>query len=293
MVKIKLITRVLLVFMITSLHVSFFTPVFANPAPVHLMYYSGGLVPNENVSISILHAEVLIHADTSNLDSLGEMKFSGNYTIFNHGSHLNISIAAPFLFYPTNNCSILVNGSITPYLLYYEWEDEAESWNPYLVNRSELSLYDHFWLVINVSIPENVSLELQYRFSTPSNLYFTKWGRYYLIYDVGTSRLWNGNITEHVEINIHGNLPNTIYNEEECVVQDIYDGKNYNWNWDNKRISVNYVGVSYYFDNRDNNEYNVFFVLLIATPLGVLSLITYITFKILKSRTSKKLKKYL
>lgn len=281
MVKTKLTTRLFLILVITSVNASLFTRVCSNPAPVHLMYYSGGLIPNENVSISILRAEVLIHANTRDLDSLGEMTFSGNYTIFNHGSNLNVSIAAPFLFYPTNNFSILVNDIITPFLFYYEWEDEAESWNQYLVNRSELSLRDHFWLVCNVSIPENASLELQYQFSTPSNLYFPKWGSYYLIYDVGTSRLWSGNITEQVEINVHGKLPNTIYNEEECVIQDIHDGESYNWNWDDERISVNYVGVSYYFNNMDDNGYfiDVIFVIFIATLLGVLSIITY---KILK-----------
>lgn len=281
MVKIKLTTRLFLILVIISVNASLFTRVCSNPAPVHLMYYSGGLVPDKNVSISILHAEVLIHANTSDLDSLGEMFFSGNYTIFNRGSNLNVSIAAPFLFYPTNNCSILVNDTITPFLFYYEWEDEAESWNQYLVNRSELSLQDHFWLVCDVSIPENASLELQYRFNTPSDLYFPKWGYYYLIYDVGTSRLWNGNITELVEINVHGKLPNTIYNEEECIVQDIYDGKSYNWNWDDERISVNYVGVSYYFNNMDDNGniIDVILVIFITTLLGVLSIITY---KILK-----------
>lgn len=283
MVKTKLITILFLILTITSVNGFLFTRVCANPAPVHLMYYSGGLIHKENASISLLNADVVIHANTSDLNSLGEMTFNGNYTIFNHGIHINISIAAPFLFYPTNNCRIIVNDSITPYFLYYEWETEAESWNQYLVNRTDLGLSDYFWLVCNVSIPENASLKIQYQFSTPSNLYFPKWGHYYLIYDVGTSRLWNGNITEHVTINVHGNLPNTIHDEDECNILDIHNGKSYNWNWDNKLINVNYVGVSYYFNNRDI-DLTFIFAFLIITFIGVISVITY---KILKNNSRK------
>ena len=253
MINKKILVKLLLIVVIISLNGPSVKTVFANPAPAQFLYYAGGFIPEEDVNITLLNADVLINANTSDTKSLGEMTFNGNYTIFNHDKTANITIAAPFKFYPTNNCIITVNGSITPYRLYMLWEDDAEPWNQYLVNRTELPLDYYFWLLCNISIPENHSLRISYAFSTPSNIYPPiSWGHYYLIYDVGTSRLWNGNITEEVNINVHGNLPDTIYYEEKCNVQNLNDGKSYTWNWNNERIKTNFVGVSFYFSNIPN-----------------------------------------
>ena len=253
MIKKKIFAILLLVFVIISLSGSSVKPVFAKPLSAQRLYYAGGFIPDEGVNISLLKADVLINANTSDFNSLWEMTFNGNYTIFNHDETANITIAAPFRFFPTNNCTITVNGSITHYLLYFRWEDDAEPWNQYLVNRTEIPLDYDFWLVCNISIPENHFLHISYAFSTLSVTYhLPTWGNYYLIYDVGTSQLWNGNITEEVNINVHGNLPDTIYYEEKCNVQNLNDGKSYTWNWDDERIKTNFVGVSFYFNNIPN-----------------------------------------
>jgi hypothetical protein len=279
----KVFTLFLLIIAICSC--SLISQNLANPAPVSLMYYTGGLIPQENVNITLLEANVLIHANTTDLNALGEMSFSGNYIIFNHGSQANFTIAAPFEFYPTNNCRIIVNSTNTPYILIHAWESEADYWNPYLVNRSDLNLYDHFWLLCNVSFPQNSTLEISYQFNTTSNIYFPKWGYYYLIYDVGTSRLWNGNITERVEICVHGNLPNKIYYEEICNTIDLEDGKSYEWNWNNEVIYVNYVGVSYYFNNLNNRNWLDFLITIIII-VSIISVLLFI-YILIKRRAKK------
>jgi hypothetical protein len=204
------------------------------------------------------------------------MTFNGNYTLFNHGEKINISIAAPFLFPPTNNCKIIVNNTITPYILLYQSQMDMDPWKQYLVNITGIKLDEYFWLICNISISENSSLEMKYQFTTTGDIYNPKWGRYYLIYDVGTSRLWNGNITEYINMNVHGEPPNTIYYEEKCCIFDICDGRRYSWNWDNEIMNVNYVGVSYYFGNDPNNDfpdlmaliaYTLILVFLIGLPI--------------------------
>lgn len=268
LMKTKVLIKFYLIIFFIGLSGSHIRFAVSNPAPVQLVYYAGGFIPDEEINITLLEASVLIDANTSNFNALGEMKFNGNYTIFNHDSSANITIAAPFHFYPTNNCIITANGSITPYILYDQWEDEADIWDEYLVNRTEVPIkYNHFWLLCNIYIPENHSLEISYKFSTPSGIYYPKWGYYYIIYDVGTSRIWNGNITENIVINIHGNFPDTVYNEEICTIQDCYDGKSYTWNWDNERIDIDYVGVSFYFGSNPSNPY------LFITYLQILSLL--------------------
>jgi hypothetical protein len=238
--------ELLLILLFINLNVSIIKPGSANIAPT-LLRYAGGFIPDIDVNITLLHANVLINADTSDIISFGEVSFSGNYTIFNHGKSVNMTIAAPFAFHPTNSCKIMVNSSNTQYLLYRDWETEAEPWELYMVNRTEVPLLSYFWLLCNVTIPENHTLLISYEFSTFGHDYFTKLTNYVLVYDVGTSRIWNGNITEEVNINIHGKLPDTIFYREKCNVQDLSDGKNYRWNWDNERITTNFVGVLYSF----------------------------------------------
>ena len=272
-----------------GLNGSFLKDAFSNPAPVQLLGYAGGFIPEEEINISLLDASVLIDANTEDFNTLGEMSFSGNYTIFNYDNSANITIAAPFHFYPTNNCIIMVNGSITPYILYNYWEDEAETWNEYLVNRTEIPVYNNFWLLCNITIPENHSLEISYEFNTPSDIYYPKWGYYYLIYDVGTSRIWNGNITETVSINIHGNLPETIYNEEACTIEDCYDGKSYTWNWINECIEFDYVGVSYYFGYPPNNPDIISIIIWSLILVGIIAIpIVIFWYSIYTKRRNKK-----
>ena len=243
--------------------------VYSNPAPVQLFYYAGVFIPNEDNNMTLFNANVVIDANTSDFNSLGELYFNGSYTIFNDGEFVNMTIAAPFNFFPTNECVISVNGTSTPYILYYSWDDESEVWESYLVNRTEFKWQEHFWLLCNITIPAKSSLQISYIFKLSENEYYPKWGNYYIIYDVGTSRVWNGNITEDVSINIHGNLPDTIYNEEKCIIKYIGDGKCYSWNWDNERINVDYVGVSYYFGSPPS-YLDIFSIIITCTIIGLL-----------------------
>ena len=76
-----------------------------------------------------------------------------------------------------------------------------------------------------------------------------------IYYDVGTSRAWNGSITESVEFKAHKKLPNSYStigpdsNNYSCTVSNISDGRSYVWEWVDEIIMIDSVYISY------NNPY--------------------------------------
>ncbi|MFX1593855.1 MAG: hypothetical protein ACFFCL_14270 [Promethearchaeota archaeon] len=266
----KEITLLSIILLLTNLNIIIINKSVADPAPIPITSYSGGLLPKENVTLSLISANVLIDADTSNLKYLGGISFNGNYTIFNPDDDINLTIGAPFEFYPVENCTVLVNDTSIPYSIIHDHdideEYDSEIWNQYIYNRS---LVDQgFWVLCNISINRSTYMKLQYIFNIPKPEFPYTFGYYRIIYDVGTARLWNGNVTETVKIRTHGNIPNSIYNEDLCVISDISDGKCYQWDWNEEKIEINYVGLNYYFDFQ--NEYNYVYysmkIMLIFVP---------------------------
>jgi hypothetical protein len=217
----------------------------------------------------------------SSLNYPGYVKFEGNYTIFNPDEDINITIGAPFHFHPPENCTVLLNGTSSIYDIVYDnqlYQYQIDIWNQYLYIRSSYDIdnffFNGFWIIINISIPQNTEIKLYYEFqSAPQYNYYLIEGYYKIIYDVGTARLWNGNIIENVDIRVHGHLPNSIYEKESCTITDLSDGKSYCWNWNNERIWINYVGLHYYFNSNDyyNSFYNSIKISLMigVTLLGV------------------------
>lgn len=210
-------------------------------------------------------------------DYPGPESFNGNYTIYNPKESLNLTIGAPFAFFQIENCTVLVNGTSVPFITKNDYQidyaNESRIWNQFMYNRS-LPTYLFFgsWILINISIPEKTYLNLEYKFHSPRHSRYIVEGYYYVIYDVGTARLWNGTITETVEINVHGNLPISVYEGQSCTISDIFDGKSYRWEWNNENIDVNYVGLYYYFNFDD--YYNPLYY---SIKISLISIITFLS----------------
>jgi hypothetical protein len=277
----KKLLFLLFILVFSNLNLSKFKNSIANPSYVTIIPYSGGLLPAENVSLSLTNANIIIDADMSNLNYHGPIKINANYTIFNPDEDINITIGAPFTFHTPENCSVLLNGTDVTYDIIYDdelYDYQIDIWNQYLHNRSSYEIidffpFDGFWIIVNVSIPQNTEVILSYEFQTPQESWYIVEGYYKIVYDVGTARLWNGNITEKVEITVYGHLPNSIYEPELCVISDLLEGKSYCWNWDNQRIEIDYVGLYYYFNFDD--YYNPFYfgikisLMTVVTLLGI------------------------
>lgn len=279
MKRIKKLFLTSLFLLLLSLNITKCEKSVANPIP--LIRYTGGILPKDNYSLSLISADVKIDADTSNLNYLKGVSFKANYTIFNPDDEVNVTIGAPFQFYPSNNCTVSVNGTLIPFEILEEGEIQSEIWYEYLITCYDRHYFSIYWISCNITIPKNTSIEIQYEFKKPKPTYSSTPAYFDIIYDVGTARLWHGNITEIVEIRVHGHLPSSIYNEHLCNITDISDGVCYIWEWIDERIDVDFVGLCYDFDNQNQLLFEIIFIILISIPIigGIGLIIAIIYYK--------------
>ena len=70
-----------------------------------------------------------------------------------------------------------------------------------------------------------------------------------IYYDVGTSRAWNGTISERVEFKVYGKTPDSYSSSRNCTISDITNGKSYAWEWEDEIINSNIVYITYSYYN--------------------------------------------
>jgi len=178
---------------------------------------TAGFVPVENTYMIMTNANVVIDVNYRESSNKIYLHFNGNYTIYNPNVSQSITLGAPFSSEFKNldeNCIIKVNENSIPFTVVDQDIDESP-WDQYIdYYYHGLGSYRKF-IVINISIPANDSLDIGYIFNTYiANPNYRQ--SIHIYYDVGTSRAWNGPITERVEFRVVGNNPNIIR-----LIQDI------------------------------------------------------------------------
>ena len=214
---------------------------------------TGHFLPIENCSLIMTNASIIFNIEhkTSRID----VEFEGNYIIYNPDESTNITLAAPFStgLYNLESTSIVkIGGIITPFSI-VEIESDEQPWSQYLESSHE-GTHRRKLIVINTTVPENSSIELEYVFDAytadPNSVDGIE-----IYYDVGTSRVWNGSITERVEFRVHGKLPDSYSHtyssylgdviDYNCTVTNIENGKSYLWEWLNEVITADAVFIAY------------------------------------------------
>jgi len=106
------------------------------------------------------------------------------------------------------------------------------------------------FIITNITFPENSSVKIEYSFDAYI-IHTDTDGDLTIYYDVGTSRAWNGSITERVEFKTYGKLPDSysingpsLYNYS-CTVSNFSNGRSYTWEWVDETIMVDSVYISY------------------------------------------------
>jgi hypothetical protein len=235
---------------------------------------TGNFLPEENNPLIMTNASVNFNIDSKTYLSRININFTGNYTIYNPGKSISATLVAPFSSDFKNlesSCVIKIDNVIIDYKFLgfnisgYPWDEYLE-WS-LLQNRD--------FLIINATFPENDSIMIQYSF----NAYIDNMQNYQILnilYDVGTSRAWNGSISERVEFKVYGKLPDSYssYREDSfeynCTISEIEDGKSYMWEWKDEIINVNSVYISYSYYNPWWRLFPfIFFPLFIGIPIIV------------------------
>ena len=240
--------RIKIVFCFFILVLSTLLPYIGNSRADLLEVYAkgtGNFLPMENCSLIMTNASIIFNIEhrTNRID----ISFEGNYTVYNPDESLNMTLVAPFStdFYNLEStCIVKVGGNITPFS-FLEYNFFESPWEQYLDTRFEMSSRRKF-IVINTTVAENSSIELEYSFEAytvdPNSVDVLE-----IYYDVGTSRAWNGSITERVEFKVHGKLPDSYseYEQGNCTITNIENGKSYVWEWLNEVITTNSVYIKY------------------------------------------------
>jgi hypothetical protein len=254
---------------------------------------AGNFFPVENCSLIMSNANVNFQVNYPKFFANKiDISFNGTYTIYNPGESQNISLVAPFSPDFENlesTCLIEVDGNLTT-LNFIEYNIGESPWEQYL----EKYFYGRGssirnFAIINVTLPENDTIDVGCSFfSYIGNLGSVDGIQIY--YDVGTSRAWNGTITEKVEFNVYGKLPKSysecdpLSSNCECSILEIENGKSYVWEWENESILVNSVHIYYGFINL--MRYAIFIIPLLY--IGVPFLIGIIIKKVKNRRNPLK-----
>jgi len=259
---------------------------YANPLPGPEMLEMGGIVYDNNNSLSLVNAEVVFTIDSTDFQNNISVLFDGHYTIHNPTNDTaNVTIYAPFSFQGDNiesEWQVEVNGTPTEFNLVW-----AYSLNSNLLSYFEnYSTYIAFFIVINTTIFKETSQVISYRFyrNMENPLYYTDY--FSIRYIVATARAWKNNITEKVEFKVQGNLPTsyTEYTEKACNISNIPSGKSYSWNWDNESINDDYVGINYRGQLLRPEELFFYIILLGSIGIGGVILTVFLIVRKKKSR---------
>ena len=222
---------------------------------------TGNFLPVENCSLIMTNANVSFNIHYPKIfANKVDLSFNGNYTVYNPGESQNMTLIAPFSPDFKNlesSCLIKIGENVTPFS-FIEYQIGESPWEQYL----DPSIYGmrsnlRKFAVINVTFPENSSIYIEYSFLAYID-YLGSVDGIKIYYDVGTSRAWNGTVTEQVEFNVYGKLPKSYlecdpYSSNcDCSILEIENGKKYVWEWENESILVNCVYISYSFYHRFN-----------------------------------------
>ena len=259
----------------------------ANPLPAPKLYNIGGIVTNKFLSFNLTNAEVVFDIDSTDFKNNVGISFEGNYTIFNPTNISEIVIYAPFSVAESvvkSNSTVEVNGTQISFDVGNAYDFGIEDW----VWNYTMSL-SWTYIKCNITIAENGSQTIRYKFDgLTSNPLGGGAKQFSIFYDLETSNAWSGNITERVEFNVHGKLPDRYSeftmgtDEDRCIVTDIADGKIYSWEWNNERINTMQVGITYMsiFDPT---------IIIVVVGITVPISIIIIVFVLIRRRRSRRL----
>ncbi len=249
-------SRLLIIIYIISIIVLSF-PIIIRESKADVVYIdyagTGNFLPEENILFIMTNASVIFNVDAKTYLSRINIDFTGNYTIHNPSESMNVTLVAPF---SSNfkdlesSCLIKIENTTVSYdFLDYNFTDSP--WEEYLDWRYFES---RKFIIINATFPENDSITIEYNFGAHIDIRESS-DVLNILYDVGTSRAWNGTITERVEFKVYGKRPDSYSTyrkdsfEYNCTISEIEDGISYAWEGENEIINVNSVYISYSYIN--------------------------------------------
>ena len=211
---------------------------------------TGTFLPEENCPLIMTNANVILIIGAKAYLERIYISFSGNYTIYNPTESMNSTLIAPFsseFEILESSCEIKIENTTVPYeFLEYNYEDSP--WEEYF-DWEYVRTWSRLFLIVNATFPENDSITIEYSFIAYIDIMDRSFDYLNIYYDVGTSRAWNGTISERVEFKVYGKTPDSYSSSRNCTISDITNGKSYAWEWEDEIINSNIVYITYSYYN--------------------------------------------
>jgi len=211
---------------------------------------TGTFLPEENCPLIMTNANVILIIGAKAYLERIYISFSGNYTIYNPTESMNSTLIAPFsseFEILESSCAIKIENTTVPYeFLEYNYEDSP--WEEYF-DWEYVRTWSRLFLIVNATFPENDSITIEYSFIAYIDIMDRSFDYLNIYYDVGTSRAWNGTISERVEFKVYGKTPDSYSSSRNCTISDITNGKSYAWEWEDEIINSNIVYITYSYYN--------------------------------------------
>ena len=285
-IKCILLAMILFSFLIVNVYT-----VHSNPVIAMTDAMCGDFFPINETDIQMVAANVEYIIDSTDIKNQINVHYKGSYVFNSSTATQNHVIAVPFTnFFDVEEESIQfkMNGLDQNYTLVKLDYEEA-------INMSEGTGIDYYYFktLIYAEVffeqSSNNTLDLSFD-STVVSEHIT----YLQIeYVVGTSRMWANETSEVVKFVVNGEQPESYLFKETsssqtCSISETDEGKQYIWEWNNERIQVDAVWISFKIDHFSIDFDNPFVWITLAVGILVLPILLFLFLKkVIKSRKKK------
>jgi len=266
--------------------------VHSNPVIAITDAMCGNFFPINETDIQMIDANVEYIIDSTDIKNQINVHYKGSYVFNSSTAAQNLVIAVPFTnFFDVEEESIQfkMNGLDQNYTLVKLGYEEAS-------NMSEGTGIDYYYFktLIYAEVffeqSSNNTLDLSFDSTVVSGqITYVQ-----IEYVVGTSRMWANETSEVVKFIVNGEQPESYLFKETssfqtCSISEIDEGKQYIWEWNNERIQVDAVWISFKINHFSIDFDNPFVLITLVVVIFVLLILSFLLLKRVIKRRRKKL----
>ncbi|MBN1216275.1 MAG: hypothetical protein JXA99_12650 [Candidatus Lokiarchaeota archaeon] len=210
---------------------------------------SAGFCPLGDNNFTLANADILYDIDTHDYPYTFDLEIYANYTVYNPDDAVNVTFAAPFPQYSSyyENISIIVGNHTIPYCI-----EDPEAYKDDNIDLYYLTWWDTSFLIFNISLPKNDSIEVKYELISINNPFHGNIQS--ITYGLFTAHFWNEILHERIEFHVNGTYPNKYkeqlygYPEINCTIENHENTRSYIWEWYNNNLSPDVMDVFIFYE---------------------------------------------
>ncbi len=251
--KNKLISSIFIFTFFSANFIISIPKITAPPPPSLPDQFIGEILSNRTLSLNLLNSNVVIKINSTHYPFKIGINFDANYTFINRENNTNIKLAFPFslgIEVIKSNFRVKLNKTQIDFDLYNFTVGTVNFTEIDLDFISRFLIHNPITIIqCNLTILENKSYTIGYKFSGVINKPFKSSDEVFIVYYLNTSKTWSGNTTGRVEFRVYGKLPvfstMSVYYHPEIQVLGISGGKTCIWEWNNRKMNMLAIGIRY------------------------------------------------